>query len=620
MSTSSNGADARSITFPLLSDEPSKKDLLSFEGIASTVVDAIFDDALDPIALGVSGSWGSGKTTVLELIKSRITVESASRSGGQVLVVQVDPWRFDPLVGPKESLIAAVLFELEGAIKDADGSGKKAFALVKRLAKRVNWSKAIQMAASTAITLQLPKLEDLPDLINGGDEESQDSETKPQGMDQFREDFEALLDSDGLKHISRVVVLVDDLDRCLPPTVVQTLEAIRLFLSAKRMSFVIAADEARVAESIQHHLKLDAAQREGEETVAELYLHKIVQTTVPIPALSRVDTQAYLFLLLCRASVDDDQYDSLVADCMHLRHTEGSLEKLEVPAGVDLDEPLAIAARLTPILYEKLRGNPRRIKRFLNDLNVRHTVASHRGIDMKPAATAKLMVLERLLKDEFAMVLGWLSRNELRDKLDTLQAAATQGELSPASEEAASGTPETPDATQQSTFTDELIRWAKLPPLLDASAVSSYLYLAASFSNTLLVAEGLPQRLRDIAANLTSTSRVDQQAVSDDTLRALSESDAHELVGYLARSTRDQPVVQKFTVQSILRIVDCHPPVTDAAIAGLKRIPTKDLKPATVLLFLGRDKTIYQPLFDDWSQGNPPVPVRTAIEQVIGSR
>ncbi|WP_113975292.1 KAP family P-loop NTPase fold protein [Nocardia puris] len=423
MSTSSNGADARSITFPLLSDEPSKKDLLSFEGIASTVVDAIFDDALDPIALGVSGSWGSGKTTVLELIKSRITVESASRSGGQVLVVQVDPWRFDPLVGPKESLIAAVLFELEGAIKDTDGSGKKAFALVKKLAKRVNWSKAIQMAASTAITLQLPKLEDLPDLINGGDEESQDSETKPQGMDQFREDFEALLDSDGLKHISRVVVLVDDLDRCLPPTVVQTLEAIRLFLSAKRMSFVIAADEARVAEAIQHHLKLDDARRDGEETVAELYLHKIVQTTVPLPALSRVDTQAYLFLLLCRASVDEDQYDQLVADCTHLRHTEGSLEKLEVPDGVDLDEPLAIAARLTPILYEKLRGNPRRIKRFLNDLNVRHTVASHRGIGMEPAATAKLMVLERLLKDEFAMVLGWLSRNELRDRLDAVRSS-----------------------------------------------------------------------------------------------------------------------------------------------------------------------------------------------------
>jgi hypothetical protein len=34
-------------------------------------------------------------------------------------------------------------------------------------------------------------------------------------------------------------------------------------------------------------------------------------------------------------------------------------------------------------LYEKLRGNPRRIKRFLNDLRVRQAVAGHRGIELE---------------------------------------------------------------------------------------------------------------------------------------------------------------------------------------------------------------------------------------------
>ncbi len=618
MSSPDGSVEYKSLTFPLLSDEPSTMDLLSFNAIASTVVEAIFDDALDPVALGISGSWGSGKTTVLELVKSQIAVRAEDSEGGQVLVVPVDPWRFDPLVGPKESLISAVLAALEGEIEPESDPKGTALATVKKLARKVNWSKAIQMAASTAITLQLPSLEDLPKLINDGGDEGDDSEDEPRGMDQFREEFEELLDCPGLRHISRVVVLVDDLDRCLPTTVVQTLEAVRLFLSAKRMSFVIAADEKRVAEAIHHHLKLDAQVAEDEESIAELYLHKIVQTTVPLPALSRVDTQAYLFLLLCRASVDEAQFDNLVSRCTYLRHTEGSLDDLEIPAGVDLDEPLAIAARLTPILYEKHKGNPRRIKRFLNDLNVRHSVASRRGIALEPAATAKLMVLEKLLKVEFEQVLEWLSENKLRDRLDAVHAAANQGASASVLDEAADVAGDGDDVSDDPAFSDELIRWAKLPPMLDASKVSAYLYLAASFTHKPIVDVGLPQRLRDMAANLMSSSKVDQRSVTDDDLRALDGADARQLVDYLARSTRDQPSIQKFTVQSILRIADCHQSLTDAVVSGLKRVPVKELMPATVLLFLSRDKTAYRPLFEDWLQGDTPVRVRTAIEQVMG--
>jgi hypothetical protein len=47
-----------------------------------------------------------------------------------------------------------------------------------------------------------------------------------------------------LPEIERVIVLVDDLDRCLPPTVVATLEAVKLFLSVPKMAFVVAAERA----------------------------------------------------------------------------------------------------------------------------------------------------------------------------------------------------------------------------------------------------------------------------------------------------------------------------------------------------------------------------------------
>ena len=114
----------------------------------------------------------------------------------------------------------------------------------------------------------------------------------------FRKDFAELLADERLSHLRRVVVLVDDLDRCLPDTVVDTLETMRLFLSVPKMSFVIAADEDRVADALRDRYPEDNGSAEDTEKPARLYLHKIVQTTLRLPALSRFDTEAYLLLLL----------------------------------------------------------------------------------------------------------------------------------------------------------------------------------------------------------------------------------------------------------------------------------------------------------------------------------
>ena len=307
-----------------------------------------------------------------------------------MLVIPTQPWGYDPAVGPKESLITEVLIALEGEIKDDVGDKSKS--LLKSLVKRVNWSKAVKMTATTALTLQLPDPKDLVELVKDGSAEELGGD---RGLAQFREGFEKLLASDGLKHVSRVVVLVDDLDRCLPDTVVDTLEVIRLFLSAKGMSFVIAADEDRVADAIQQRLKTPPATADGEEEApAKLYLHKIVQTTIPLPGLSRFDTQAYLFLLLSKSQLAPDVFQTMVDACDTLRQAGKSLDELPMTCDVRLTESMATASRLTPILYEKFRGNPRRIKRFLNDLNVRQAVASRRGIQLPPDAIAKLMVLD----------------------------------------------------------------------------------------------------------------------------------------------------------------------------------------------------------------------------------
>lgn len=87
--------------FPLWSDEPAVQDFLSFRAVASTVADALFDDNLDPVAIGLSGAWGSGKTSVLELVQAEIK-ERSGAPDTYVLLIPTHPWRYDPAVGPKE--------------------------------------------------------------------------------------------------------------------------------------------------------------------------------------------------------------------------------------------------------------------------------------------------------------------------------------------------------------------------------------------------------------------------------------------------------------------------------------------------------------------------------------
>ncbi|MCL2489468.1 MAG: KAP family NTPase [Propionibacteriaceae bacterium] len=618
--------------FRLWSDEPSKVDLLAFSAVASTAAEALFDDDLDPVVIGLSGAWGSGKTTILELIKAEIG--KLSSDDHKVLVVSTQPWRYDPAVGPKETLVTEVLQTLRDQVKDNSGLASEAkdhaLAILSKLAKRVNWAKALKVAARSALTVSLPKLDDILSLVR--EDEDQTDLTSTKSMDDFRAEFEELLASDALNDVARVVVLVDDLDRCLPDTVVESLETIRLFLAVPGMSFVIAADEDRVADAISQ--KLGMPNPAAEEGPARLYLHKIVHTTIPLPGLSQFDTQAYIFLLLARHDADN-RYAALIEQCDKLRSEGGSLDDLVIDD--TLVPHLATATRLTPILYEKFHASPRRIKRFLNDVSVRESVALKRGFALQPEAIAKLMVLERILTPDFTTVIGWLEKNELRDRLDALDRTANAvADTTPADAEArddsdgaATRSPKRPPARKVETpaieapspatedaFSDTLIRWAKLQPTLDATDVSGYLYLAAAFAKIEVTDTGLPERLRDLAARLASSLRLDRAGVGDGDINALSDADAITLLTHLGRRTRDLPSIQKSTSESILRMATLKPTVSKAAVEALKAIPGTDLEPTTILKLRLRDAATYQAVLDEWKRTATADEAQTTIHMV----
>lgn len=581
----------RADTYPLFLDEPTDVDLLSFDAVAGTVVDALLDPRLDPIALGLSGSWGSGKTSVLRIIAKQLKPkqgEPVSR-----LVIETDPWRYDPQLGIKESLIGEILSAIEEALPE-EGVGAQSKALVKRLLKRIDWTKAMKLAAQSAVTVNLPSLDSVLSLVKpkeGGDENSPEPITD---MVQFRAEFRALLESEGMEAIKNVVVLVDDLDRCLPETVVETLETIRLFLSVPKMSFVIAADEERVADAIATRYPAAPETKPGEETPAQLYLHKIVQTSVPVPALSDFDTEAYLVLLQIHALVEPAEYAQIVSDVSVARRGAIALETVASLQKEEFLEQRNNAARIRPIVHEKTKGNPRRIKRFLNDLSVRLSIAARRGITLDAATIAKLMVLEQYFPDEFKEVTGWLREQTLRQNLAALEAQAgtpqaddeAEQQLEPSDAGETEGTEanaETPAETgvtsaSKPRFGDGLIRWARLSPPLAKKDIAPYLVFAASFKSVFFASEGLPESIRDIATQILSRSVAEARRVTDDMLRNLQSGEADKLIHHIGGVIADEPQKQSAGIVAMLRIIRVQPSSVAAAVAALKRLRPSDLK------------------------------------------
>ncbi len=165
-------------------------------------------------------------------------------------------------------------------------------------------------------------------------------------------------------------------------------------------------------------------------------------------------------------------------------------------------------------------------------------------------------------------------------------------------------------------FSENFIRWAKLPPELGDIDLSPYLHLAASFASAPLIDVGLPERLRDIAANLLSSSRIEQKAVSDDDLRGLSAPDAASLVEHLGRMGRDRPGEMLRAVAGILRITDMVPSAAAQAEKSLRALPVKDIRAPVILLFDGQSAVRFVAVLTDWGARTTDQAVKNAVARI----
>ena len=239
-----------------------------------------------PVTIAVDGAWGAGKTHFLkcwvgEHLKNRPDTEA----------LYFDAFQHDYLDDPLIALTGALTERLNDSNSQTHATQKQKMGetlrkyapLVGRTALRIGVSTAI--AAVTGVFV--PPNSTAEDVSEAGAEtltdqtddlintfwQSQDG--KREAMRAFRDALEEFTkpDKDG-KSTRRLVIVVDELDRCRPDYALSLLEIIKHFFNVRGITFILGVNQR----ALQNQVKA----RYGEGTDAALYLQKFVQVTMKL--------------------------------------------------------------------------------------------------------------------------------------------------------------------------------------------------------------------------------------------------------------------------------------------------------------------------------------------------
>lgn len=492
----------------ILTDNETKIDLLNNEAIATTIIGLLCEKPNYPVTIGVHGDWGAGKSSVLEMI------EAGFAGKDDVLCLKFNGWRFQGFEDAKIALIEGIvtgLVEKRTALTQAAAAVKDVF-------RRIDWLKIAKRSGGLAMTaftgIPTPdqigsivgsleamvanpaKLATKENLATAIDEvkavlKPGESKNVPEEVEAFRKAFDQLLKDAGIKQL---VVLIDDLDRCLPDTAIETLEAIRLFVFTARTAFVVAADEAMIEYAVRKHFP-DLPDSTGPRDYARNYLEKLIQVPFRIPALGETETRIYVTLLLAGAEIGEDDVDyvkliDVAREKMKRPWTSGGLDAATVKTALGkqaekANNALALSDQIGPILASGAKGNPRQIKRFLNTLLLRERTATARGFgdDIKLPVLAKLMLAERFIPRLFEQIafVAAVHPQGLCEDLEALEknlAAADDKDGKPKGQKAAEPTP-APDKAVLSEWksSETVCDWAHLSPKLTGLDLRPYLFV-----------------------------------------------------------------------------------------------------------------------------------------------
>jgi formylglycine-generating enzyme required for sulfatase activity len=369
----------------IANDSATDVDALDFAPYADTLAE-IAQTASTPITVGVFGSWGSGKTSLMMMVKKTL--------GTQPMICSwFDAWKYDKEETLWRAFLLSVLEDIKhdvlqhNAAADVEAIEKAKSLLYQSLdiekagGVTIDLSKLGGDVAKGLIQIGLsfiPSVATLTDIAEKLSEKGTENATdkiseaitrerskvhieQVRSLEQFQDKFKIVIDTYVTKRGKRLVVFVDDLDRCLPEKAIEVLEAIKLFFDLRDCVFMLGLDEHVIARGVEIRYKEFEKKDDGEGGANPIsgaeYLEKIIQLPFAIPQIDSGKMQDFVLGL------------------------------------ADWTSKKACAN----VFAKGLGDNPRKIKRTVNTFMMLWTLTEKRKLsDIKPVRLAKMVAIQNI--------------------------------------------------------------------------------------------------------------------------------------------------------------------------------------------------------------------------------
>jgi KAP family P-loop domain len=229
-------------------------DSLSHDDIARTLIQHLTYLPKGSV-IAVQGSWGRGKTDILERVNSMLC--QAASSSRTPPPAWINPWQYGV-----PDLLSPLVIELINRVGPEDRRNARMLKSAAKTLLRVGTSIAIQ-GASLVVPVVGPLMSGATKPVDDFIQELFDTdktETPYDSVKAMADSFRKLVDQYQRLTNSQdhpLVILVDDLDRCLPDQQIAILESIHFLTSAEaNCHFLIAIDPQLVAQAAISHYKV----------------------------------------------------------------------------------------------------------------------------------------------------------------------------------------------------------------------------------------------------------------------------------------------------------------------------------------------------------------------------